>query len=75
MATTQIPMITIHDLATNEVTERPMTSEEFAQYQIDVANAQAEQAAIDAQKANEESAKSKLAALGLTPEEIAALRG
>ena len=75
MATSSIPMVTIHDLATNEVTERPMTAEEFEQYKTDVAAAKAEQDAIDQQRLNEQSAVSKLSALGLTAEEIAALKG
>ena len=63
--------------ATGEVTERPLTAEEIAQRDADAA-------AYEAQKAQEEaeaqakatakaSARAKLAALGLTEDEIAAL--
>jgi hypothetical protein len=63
---------------TGEVVERPFTAEEIAQYQADTA-AMNEQKAIEeataAAKAEAKaSAEAKLAALGLTPEEIAALR-
>jgi len=33
------PMIRIHDLITNKVTDREMTDAEFAQYEIDQAEA------------------------------------
>lgn len=57
----------------------PLTAEEIAQREADAAAtaiAQAEREAAQAEKlANQESAKSKLAALGLTEAEIAALIG
>ena len=59
------PMVRIHDLSTNEVIDREMNDAEFTQYETD-------QAATAAQAAKE-SANAKLAALGLTAEEIAAL--
>jgi hypothetical protein len=62
---------------TGEVTERPLTAEEIAQREADAAAAEtrrveeeAAKAAADAAKA---SAHNKLAALGLTADEIAAL--
>ena len=62
---------------TGEVTERPLTAEEIAQREADAlaeatrrAEEEAAKAAAEAAKA---SAQSKLAALGLTPEEISAL--
>jgi hypothetical protein len=63
--------------ATGEVTERPLTAEEITQREVDaaayaVAKAEREAAEAAAQAAKE-SAQSKLAALGLTAEEIAAL--
>lgn len=63
--------------ATGEVTERPFTVEELAQREAEatayaVAQAAREAAAAAAQAAKE-SAQSKLAALGLTAEEITAL--
>ncbi len=63
--------------ATGEVTERPFTAEEIAQREADIATAAAQKAEEDAARAAAEavkaSAQSKLAALGLTPEEISAL--
>ena len=63
---------------TGEVTERPLTAEEIAQ---GVAGAEAEAtriaeeaAAAEVKAAAKASAEAKLSALGLTPEEIAALR-
>ena len=57
----------------------PLTAEEIAQREADAAQFAKEQAdleAAEAQKqANRESAKAKLAALGLSDEEVAALLG
>lgn len=62
---------------TGEVTERPLTAEELAQRDVDAQAFAAQRAEEDAAKAAEEAAKasaqSKLAALGLTAEEISAL--
>lgn len=56
-------------------TVREMTDAEYAQWQADAADAAAaEQAAADA-AADRASALAKLAELGLTPDEIAALVG
>ena len=62
---------------TGEVTERPLTAAEIAQREADATayaaaqhEAEAEAAAVAEAKAN---AQAKLAALGLTAEEIAAL--
>jgi hypothetical protein len=63
--------------ATGEVVERPLTAEELSQREADAAAgtaAEAERiAALEATQAAKESANAKLAALGLTAEEIAAL--
>jgi len=63
--------------ATGEVVERPLTAEELAQREADAAahavaeaEREAAQAAVEAARA---SANEKLAGLGLTAEEIAAL--
>ncbi len=63
---------------TGEVIERPLTAEEIVEreaaaiaHAAQVAEQEAEEAAKAAAKA---SAEAKLAALGLSPEEIAALR-
>ena len=62
---------------TGVVAEVPLTGEELAQREADAATVATEQAAREAEKATalaaKESAQSKLAALGLTAEEIAAL--
>lgn len=54
---------------------RPMTDDEFAQWQADVAQAEAASQAADAAAAARASGLAKLAALGLTDAEIAALVG
>jgi hypothetical protein len=53
--------------------EREMTDAEYAQYQIDAADAAAQQQAAADADAARASAIAKLAGLGLTPDEIAAL--
>ncbi len=62
---------------TGEVTERPLTADEISQREADAAAFAAEQAAREAAEAAAEEAKAsaeaKLAALGLTADEIAAL--
>jgi DNA-binding NarL/FixJ family response regulator len=52
---------------------REMTDEELAQYKKDVTDYKKQQAEADAKAAARESALAKLAELGLTAEEIAAL--
>jgi hypothetical protein len=66
MSTTK-PNIQIDDLV------RAMTDEEYADYQARQAEAEARQAEADAKAAARESALAKLAALGLTADEIASL--
>ena len=65
------------DCSTGEVTELPLTPEEIAQREADAiagAAVEAERiATLEATQAAKESANAKLAALGLTAEEIAAL--
>ena len=62
---------------TGVVAEVPLTGEEIAQREADAASFAVEQAAREAAEATaqaaKESAQSKLAALGLTAEEISAL--
>ena len=52
---------------------RPMTDDEYSQWQIDNTEIEARQAEADAVVATRSSALAKLAAIGLTPEEIASL--
>jgi DNA-binding NarL/FixJ family response regulator len=63
----------IVDAATGEVTERPLTADEIAQRELDQAEAVARQAEVEAKATARESALAKLAALGLTADEVAAL--
>ena len=63
----------IVDVATGEVIERPLTPDEIAQHELDEANYQAREAEVNAKIAARESALAKLAALGLTADEVAAL--
>jgi len=62
---------------TGEVTERPLTAEEISQRETDAAawaeQKAAEEAAAQAAAEAKASAQAKLAALGLTADEIAAL--
>ena len=64
---------------TKQVTERPLTAEEIAQREADAAAAAAAEAEREAEEAAKAAAKrsaiDKLAALGLTPEEAAAIVG
>jgi len=63
----------IIDAATGEVTERPLTADELAQREVDIAEAEARQAEAEAKATARESALAKLKALGLTQAEISAL--
>jgi hypothetical protein len=67
----------IVDCSTGEETILPLTAEELAEREVIIAQAVADKAAADAEAAAKaalkEAAHEKLAALGLTQEEIAAL--
>lgn len=73
----EVPNKIVVDCSTGEVQTIPLTPEELAQREIDaiaMAKQQAErEAALQARIAAKASAEAKLAALGLTPEEIASL--
>ena len=60
------PMIRIHNQQTNEIIDREMTDEEFAQYEIEQAKYQADKAEAEA-KAQAKAAL--LAQLGITEEQ------
>lgn len=64
------PMITIHDLETNEIIHREMTEAELQQYEIDV---QAELNRKQQEAAKAAARQAVLSKLGLTAEEAAAL--
>jgi len=60
------PMVRIHDLSTNEIIDREMTDEEFADYQA----AEEAKAAEEAQKiADAQSKAALLERLGITEDE------
>jgi len=66
MATTSRPMVRIHNVETDEVIDREMNDEEFAQYEADQAANSARQAA-EAQKVADRAGL--LAQLGITEEQ------
>lgn len=61
------------DAETGEQSERPMTAEELAEREVAIAEHAAREAEAQAKVDARESALAKLAALGLTQEEIEAL--
>jgi DNA-binding NarL/FixJ family response regulator len=63
----------IFDAATGEVIERPLTADEITDREFMQAEHEARQAEADAKETARESALAKLAALGLTADEVAAL--
>ena len=63
----------VFDAATGETTERPLTADEIAQREAMQAEFEARQAEQDAKVEARKSALAKLAALGLTADEVAAL--
>jgi hypothetical protein len=65
----------IVDAITGESYERPLTAEEIADREIMQLEAEARQAEQDAKVASRLSAIEKLAALGLTEDEVGALIG
>ena len=63
----------IFDAATAQTIERPLTADEIADREAMQAELAAENAEAEAKVAARESALAKLAALGLTADEVAAL--
>ena len=66
------PIVRIYT-APGEFIDREMNDAEFAQYQIDEADYQAKEAEADAKAEAKAVAQAKLAALGLTVEDLQAL--
>ena len=67
------PLITIHNLELNEITEREMNDAEFANYQkLEEINS-AKQAEAESKAQAKAAAEGKLAALGLTSNDLRAL--
>ena len=65
--------VTIHNVETGEIFERNLTKEEIAQPAIDTAAALAAQAEAEAKAQAKAAAEGKLAALGLTTDDLRAL--
>lgn len=62
-----------HNVEIGEIIERDMTAEELAQVSLDIEKAQAFQAKLEAEEAKRFTALAKLAALGLTADDLKAL--
>jgi len=67
------PTIRIHNTETNEIIDREMTNDEFAQYKLDKADDKERRDAMIAKATIKAEAQAKLAALGLTVEDLQAL--
>lgn len=67
------PMVRIHDLQTNEIVDREMTNAEYAIHEADQAKWLIKQSEIKAKAEAKTAAQAKLAALGLTVEDLQAL--
>lgn len=67
------PMIRIHDLSTDTITDREMNDPEFAQFEAEQATQATEAAAQAEAEAAKVAAQAKLAALGLTADDLKAL--
>lgn len=70
--TTNRPMVRIHNVETDEVIDREMTDDEFAQYQADQA---ARVIAAEAKAKAEADKAALLARLGLTEDELKTILG
>ena len=69
------PKITEFNLDTNESTVREMNNQEFTDYELAEAADKAEKNKIKNKDTAKQSAQAKLAALGLTEEEVASILG
>ena len=67
------PIIRIHNVETSEIEDREMTDAEFAEFEQNQISAKEDLQRAQEAKRIRESALAKLAALGLTEDEIAAL--
>ena len=66
------PMVRIHDLATNEIIDREMNDDEFAQFQADQETAKAKEIEAEAKAAEKQAILDRL---GLTADEAKLLLG
>ena len=69
------PTVKIVNAITTEELEREMNAKEFAQHEKDLLDKKTYELVESQKQALRDSANSKLAALGLSPEEIAAITG
>ncbi len=67
------PIVRIHNTETNEVIDREMTTAEFAQYEVSQTAQFTRQAEAEAKAQAKAAAEGKLAALGLTTDDLRAL--
>jgi regulator of protease activity HflC (stomatin/prohibitin superfamily) len=67
------PMIRIHDLTTDKIIDREMNNAEYTEHLKDIAEAEARQAEAEAKAQAKAAAEGKLAALGLTTDDLRAL--
>jgi len=67
------PTIRIHNLATDEIIDREMNDAEYEQHLENVAKEEARKAEAEAAAQAKATAEAKLAALGLTTEDLKAL--
>lgn len=64
-----------HNVETGEITSREMTKDEIAQNEIASKESNIRRAAIESKQLAKDSAIAKLAALGLTADEVTAILG
>ena len=67
------PMIRIHNLETDEIIDREMTDAEFEQFEVSGLEIEAKKIADESKVQAKATAQAKLAALGLTVEDLQAL--
>lgn len=67
------PTITIHNVETGEIETREMNADESAQWEVRQVERQAQQEAEATKAAEKAAATAKLAALGLTEDDLKAL--
>lgn len=67
------PMVRIHDVATDEIIDREMTDAEFTQHKKRQEIAATQEAEAEAKAQAKAKAEGKLAALGLTIDDLRAL--
>jgi hypothetical protein len=70
MTKTTKPMVRIHNIETNEITDREMNDEEYSQYQADKLENAARKAELETKAAQRQAILDRL---GLTSEEAALL--